>query len=106
MHRRMGFSGKPLERSCGCGTGRNQILPFLLYYSVPKYRYRSLKFLHAHIQMLDDPAVEHRSRYTPSSTFILQPVETIQDDPLFAGESVSHIRKIVNNIRGHRSFSP
>src|SRR5215510_7987290 len=55
----------------------------------------ALHFLHAHIDMLNHSSIEHSRRNIPPTTFLLQVVETLQNDTFPVGETVSDVWKIV-----------
>ena len=66
-----------------------------------------LYFLNAHIHMLDHSSIEHSCRHIPSPTFLLQVVETLEDDSFPAGETVSDVWQIITRVTVvHGQFSP
>jgi hypothetical protein len=66
---------------------------------MPNESYRdTLHFLNVHVHMLDDSSVEHPRRHIPPPTFLLQVVETLQDDAFPVGETVSDVWEIVTRV--------
>ena len=45
----------------------------------------TLHFLNAHVHMLNHSPVEHASRHIPPPTFLLQGIETLEDDTFHDG---------------------
>src|SRR5712691_4984260 len=58
----------------------------------------TLHFLNGHVYMLNHTPVEHPCRHIPPTTFLLQGVETLQDDTFPVGQTVSNIREIVTRV--------
>jgi len=55
--------------------------------------------------VLNHTPVEHSCRHIPPSTFLLQVVETLENDTFPLGETVSNIRERVTRVTGrHRSM--
>ena len=52
----------------------------------------TLHFLHAHIHILDHSSVEHSCWHIPPTTFLLEIVETLQDNAFTVGKTISNIR--------------
>jgi hypothetical protein len=60
---------------------------------MPDQSYQNaLHFFDAHVYILDHSSVEHPSGNIPAIAFLLQGVETLQDDAFTVGETVSNIR--------------
>src|SRR6266581_1957835 len=67
----------------------------------------TLQFLNAHIHILNHTAVKHSCRHIPPTAFLLQVIETLQDDTFSTGEPIFHIREIVMRVTViHVQFSP
>jgi hypothetical protein len=67
----------------------------------------ALHFLHAHIDMLDHRSVDHPCGNIPPTAFLLEVMETREDDAFLVGETVSNIRKIFPRVRDrHVKCSP
>jgi hypothetical protein len=52
----------------------------------------ALHFLNAHIHLLDRTPVQHTRWYVSTSTFLLQSIETLQDNAFTVGEPIADIR--------------
>src|SRR5262245_5893464 len=66
----------------------------------------TLHFLNAHIDILNHSPVEHSCRYIPPTTFLLQVIEALEDDPFPVGETVSDIGEAVTRSTVvHQRFS-
>jgi hypothetical protein len=62
---------------------------------------------HALVLILAHTSIQHSRRDIPPTTFLLQGVETLQDNTFPMGETVSDIRKIVTRVTGrHMKVSP
>jgi hypothetical protein len=60
----------------------------------------TLHFLHAHIDILDHTPIKHSCRHMPPTAFLLERIETLQDNAFTGGETVSYIREIVMKVTG------
>jgi hypothetical protein len=58
----------------------------------------SLHFLNAHIDMLNHAPVQHSRRDIPPTTFLLQVIETLENNTFPMGETVSNIREVVTRV--------
>ena len=58
------------------------------------YKY-ALPFFHAHIHILADRCIKHAYRHIPPTAFLLQVVETLQNDTFPLAETASYIRESV-----------
>src|SRR5215813_10326598 len=63
-----------------------------------------LHFFNAHIDMLNHSPVEHPCRHIPPPTFLLQVVETLEDDTFPMGEPVSDVWEIITWIMGRHRY--
>jgi hypothetical protein len=67
----------------------------------------TLHFRNAHVHILDDSPVQHSCGHIPPTTFLLQVVETLQNDTFPVGEPVSNVGKFLTKITGrHMKVSP
>jgi hypothetical protein len=48
--------------------------------------------------MLNYCPVEHARRHIPPTTFLLQVIETLEDDTFTVGKTVSHIGEVVTRV--------
>ena len=65
----------------------------------------ALHFLNAHVYILDYSSIEHSRRNIPPPAFLLQVVETLENDTFSMGETVSNVGEIVTRVtRGHQRF--
>src|SRR5262244_1534683 len=60
----------------------------------------TLHFLNAHVHMLNHSTVKHACGHSPSSTFLLQVVEALEDEAFPVGETVSDVWEIGTRITG------
>jgi hypothetical protein len=51
----------------------------------------ALHFLDAHVNMLNYTSVKHGRWHMPTTSLLLQVVETLQDDAFTTGEPIAHI---------------
>src|SRR5215510_12948639 len=88
--------------------GRLQHQRFLRAERMSNQPYQNiLHFLNAHVHMLNHSSVQHTRRHIPPTTFLLQGVETLEDDTFPLGEPVSNVWQIVARITGrHMKVSP
>src|SRR5215475_15634657 len=76
--------------------GRLQQQRFLRAEFIPDQPHQdTLHFLHAHVYILDDSSIEHARRHIPPPTFLLQGMETLEDNTFPMSETVFHIREVV-----------
>jgi hypothetical protein len=54
----------------------------------------TLHFLNAHVYVLNHCSVQHSCGNIPPPTFLLQVIETLEDDAFPVGETVSNIGEI------------
>jgi hypothetical protein len=75
---------------------------------IPDQPYQNaLHFLNAHIDMLNHSPIQHARGDIPPTSFLLQVVETLQNDAFPMGETVTNVWKIVARIMGrHMKVSP
>ena len=60
----------------------------------------TLHFLNAHVHMLNHSPIEHSCRDIPPPSFLLQVIETLEDDTFTVGEPVSDVGEIVTRVTG------
>ena len=66
----------------------------------------ALHLLDAHINILDYTSVKHTRWHVSATTFLLERVQTLQDDPFSMCQTVSHVREILMRVTGrHVWFS-
>ena len=58
----------------------------------------ALHFLNTHIHMLDHTAVAHAGWHMPTTAFLLQLLETSQDDSFTVRQTISHIGEVVTRV--------
>ena len=67
----------------------------------------TLHFLNAHVHKLNHSSVQHSCRNIPPPTFLLQGIETLQNDAFPVAETVSNIGERVTRVMGsHMKGSP
>jgi hypothetical protein len=74
---------------------------------IPDQPYQNtLHFFNAHVHMLNHSSIQHSRRHIPPPAFLLQVVETLEDDTFPVGETVSNIGEVVTRVMvGHQQFS-
>ena len=60
----------------------------------------TLHFLNTHIDMLNHSPVEHSRRDIPPPTFLLQVIETLEDDTFPVGKTVPDVWDVVTRVTG------
>jgi hypothetical protein len=66
----------------------------------------TLHFLNAHLRILDDSPVQPSRRDMPPAAFLLQGIETLEEDTFLLGETVSEVWEIITRVTGtHVEFS-
>src|SRR5215472_4245755 len=60
----------------------------------------TLHLLHAHIHRRSHGRVEHPCWNVPPATFLLQVIETLEDDTFTRGQTVSNIGEIITKFMG------
>ena len=58
----------------------------------------TLHFLNTHIHMLNYTAIQHSCRHIPSPSFLLQVIETLEDDTFTVSDTVSNIEEVVTRL--------
>jgi len=67
----------------------------------------TLHFLNAHVHIFNHSSVQHACRNIPPPTFLLQIMETLENDTFPAGKTVSDVWEVVTRITGiHMKFPP
>ena len=59
----------------------------------------ALHFLYTHVHMLNHSSVKHARRNIPPTTFLLQGMETLENDTFPVGETVSNVGKMLTRAR-------
>jgi hypothetical protein len=74
---------------------------------IPDQPYQNtLHFFNAHIDILNHSSIEHSRRNIPPLTFLLQIIETLEDDTFPVGETVSDVGEVVMRVLAvHQWFS-
>ena len=62
----------------------------------------SLELVDAHVDVLDDAAVEHRGRDVAVASLALRLPKAHEDDALETGEAVAHVGQVILAAAGHR----
>src|SRR5438874_5134722 len=67
----------------------------------------TLHLLNTHVHLLNHTSVQHSRRYIPPPAFLLQGMETLEDDTFTMAETVSNIGEIGTRVTGrHIRASP
>jgi hypothetical protein len=72
-------------------SGGEEFMPYQSYQN-------TLHLINTHIHMLDHTSVEHACGNMPPTAFLLQVIETLQDDAFTVGETVSDVWQILMRI--------
>jgi hypothetical protein len=60
----------------------------------------TLHFLNAHVHMLDYRSIEHSYGHMSPTSFLLQVIETLEDDTFPVGETIADLGESVTSIMG------
>ena len=60
----------------------------------------TLHFLNTHVHILNNRSIEHSCGHMSPATFLLEVIETLEDDTFPVGETVSNIGEVVTRITG------